>query len=805
MSAAALTLHPLRLRVGQVHQLDPQARVIGLHAVGDWQGGDTLELDTACFAIVRAKIVLEFREALDRAETLDRPTVILTPLEQDGLGQDVIARLARARLFAIDLWDSVKGLFRAKQLDPSIRDRCLAQALLVHVPGEGFCPAVPAGVLDAGTLWQTLFHFAFGMEDREPDLAALLRWAATGTADAHYRTAAEDLRAAARRRLETTLGSAAVSILDVVDSGHGRDALALAIASQVVFAEGADEPALQAAAARLERFHGNRPIPPQDGRRLARAAHDALDDLSEADPHAAQAQAQLGRADALLVEIQAAPFAHLGRLTPLGWEGRLRRSAQSLERAIDAPGDATLADCARALQEIESHDVARQRPRPLERARMALRLVRWLRTPPTVEVGFGPLAHHYRDHLAHVDRARDAISAGDDIAEVSAAYIRLEQLAAARRAEFNRAFAAALAGWTVSGSNPGEVLRVEDVLERVVAPATGTAERVLLLVLDGMSWPIAHELLADLRKHHWVQAGLPEASAPPPPVIAAIPSVTELSRASLLAGLLNRGRQDDEQRLFRVNHSLAARSERNHPPVLFHKARLTEAGRGALRPEVAQAILTPENRVVGVVVNAIDDRLAGAPQVRDPWSIELIRPLGGLFQAARESGRVVVLASDHGHVWHRDGPSTSRADGGERWRPGVGEPVQGEIVLEGSRVRGPGDATRVIVPWDESIRYVGPRNGYHSGATPQEMIAPLVLLVDAVARAPRLEPIAAPRPAWWDLTSLPPARPALAARPTIQTQPRPASGFLFPVSPPAETSDGSLAPPWLDRLMTSPV
>ena len=70
---------------------------------------------------------------------------------------------------------------------------------------------------------------------------------------------------------------------------------------------------------------------------------------------------------------------------------------------------------------------------------------------------------------------------------------------------------------------------------------------------------------------------------------------------------------------------------------------------------------------------------------------------------------------------------------------------------------------------------------------------------------PRLEPIAAPRPAWWDLTSLPPARPALAARPTIQTQPRPASGFLFPVSPPAETSDGSLAPPWLDRLMTSPV
>src|SRR5207302_7824133 len=123
-----------------------------------------------------ARTVLEFREALDRAETLDRPTVILTPLEQDRLGQDVVARLARARLFAIDLWESVKGLFKARQLDPSIRDRCLAQALLVHVPGEGYCPTVPAGVLDAGTIWRTLFHFAFGMDDRDrdPDLAALL-------------------------------------------------------------------------------------------------------------------------------------------------------------------------------------------------------------------------------------------------------------------------------------------------------------------------------------------------------------------------------------------------------------------------------------------------------------------------------------------------------------------------------------------------------------------------------------------------------------------------------------------------------
>jgi hypothetical protein len=436
---------------------------------------------------------------------------------------------------------------------------------------------------------------------------------------------------------------------------------------------------------------------------------------------------------------------------------------------------------------------------------MAIRLLRWLRTPPDDSGTFGQLARQYRDLLSFADRARDALSAGDDVAELSAAYVRLERIAAGRRAEFNLAFAAALADWTASGSNPGEILRVEDVLERVVAPAAVAAERVLLLVLDGLSWPIAHELLADLRRHHWVEAGLPETNAPPPPAIAAIPSVTELSRASLLAGLVHRGRQDDEQRLFRVNAALAARCERNHPPVLFHKARLTEGGRGALRSEVAEAILVPENRVVGVVVNAVDDRLAGAAQVRDAWSIESIRPLGALLQAAREAGRVVVLASDHGHVWHRDGSSTTYADAGERWRPAVGEAGKGEIVLEGPRVRAPADGTRVIVPWDESIRYVGPKNGYHGGATPQEMVTPLTLLVDAMARTPRLEPIAAPKPAWWDVTSPPPARPTPPTRPAAEARPRPAPGFLFPMSPPAEPDDGAPASPWLDRLLNSPV
>jgi predicted AlkP superfamily phosphohydrolase/phosphomutase len=79
---------------------------------------------------------------------------------------------------------------------------------------------------------------------------------------------------------------------------------------------------------------------------------------------------------------------------------------------------------------------------------------------------------------------------------------------------------------------------------------------VLLIVMDSMSWPVARELLADLRKQHWVEAILPGTGGPPPPVIAAIPSVTELSRMSLLAGYLHRGDQGVEKRLFRDNPGL---------------------------------------------------------------------------------------------------------------------------------------------------------------------------------------------------------------------------------------------------------
>ena len=68
-----------------------------------------------------------------------------------------------------------------------------------------------------------------------------------------------------------------------------------------------------------------------------------------------------------------------------------------------------------------------------------------------------------------------------------------------RREQFNRRFAGSLADWTSVGSDSPEVLTVEDVIPKVVFKVVEAGNRVLLIVLDGMSWAVCHELLDDIR------------------------------------------------------------------------------------------------------------------------------------------------------------------------------------------------------------------------------------------------------------------------------------------------------------------
>ena len=478
----------------------------------------------------------------------------------------------------------------------------------------------------------------------------------------------DGLRTSLGRRLVNGLGDAADSVLRFMDSGAGADALALAVACQVVFG-GGDGKTLAAAAARMEQYHRHKPISQGVGRALGRVAGDAIADLDRReDPRVAQQHLQ--RADELLRQFRCEDHAHRNGLTLLGYEQRLARFGTQIEAVLDAPGEAATDACDKFQQEVASHRIAKlgRRVEQVSRTEMALRLVRWLADPVPPAASFAEVVNVYRTDLSFVDWARESICRGEDVAGLSKAYQRLDQTVLARRHEFNRAFASSLADWTSTGSTADDICGVEDVLSRVVAEVAGADNRVLLIVLDGMSWAVCHELLEDVRRDHWFEATTDGAASPPVPVIAAIPSVTSYSRTSLLSGKLERGDAAVEKRNFEANPSLRQCCDKRYPPLLFHKKDVSEGTRGVVGDDLSRAVLSPNNRVVGVVINAIDDFLSKGDQMPMLWSLGRINHLGSLLKLARDSGRVVVLASDHGHVWHRPDAKSFPSDEGSRWR-----------------------------------------------------------------------------------------------------------------------------------------
>src|ERR1700688_3404198 len=177
MIVAAISPQQLRSLVEDKWQRDQEAPAVGLHVTTAWSGPAEVEFDFGKASVVRADTVFEVREALLSAESQNRRIILLTKLQYSDLGNDVVARLARCRLFPIDDWASLCALFRAKELDRSISDPDIAiaitQTLLETRPADGY-PPVSAGILDAGTVWRAVSRHVFEMGESEPDLVGLL-------------------------------------------------------------------------------------------------------------------------------------------------------------------------------------------------------------------------------------------------------------------------------------------------------------------------------------------------------------------------------------------------------------------------------------------------------------------------------------------------------------------------------------------------------------------------------------------------------------------------------------------------------
>ncbi|MEK9509023.1 BREX-2 system phosphatase PglZ [Gemmatimonadota bacterium Y43] len=796
----------VRAIVSEALRDDPPPRWVALAARPEWRGSDALQVDDRRVEVLPCVSVLAVREALaTRESSADTVSVILTDQDERELGEEVLARVWRSRLHSPTGWESAKHLFRVHTLDAALADdRWLVDLLVRVAPSRGY-PPPPSGYLSRDEAWRAFLKHGLRVATEAPTLAHLVRWADTEDAAAAVRELADHASQIALA-LGETLGPAASLVAGMTFAGRGGDVMAGGLAADALWGPvDAGQVPITRARTRLEGWAGQGTLSDTVARAWGDAAVAAMAhvDLRGQDD---RSLSWLERANELLEEMEAVDLASGSSVLRMGLEARLSELGREIGEFLDEPSELALDRVESAVARVEEHrSVGKRGPDRVrgQQARMALRLCRWRHRPTS-----GPrpdLASSSRAFVADgawVDRARDVLHEGESVFALAEAYRRLIEIVDLDRRARDLAFGAALAEWaTVAPTSSESLLPVERVLERVVAPLA-QSQPVLLLVLDGLSYPEAQKLGRDLRDLGWRFRS--PGGQPLPPVVAAFPTVTVVSRASLLTGSLRQGGQAEESAGFSAHPALVAASGAR-APALFHKRDL-RASDGLIAPEVRAAVLDPDRRVVGVVVNAIDDHLDKGTQIRRVDGIAAVKPLRPLLDAASEAGRIVVVVSDHGHILEHGSQVRSFKGAGERWRPATTAPDDDEVLLEGPRVvMGEG---RIIAPAVETVRYTPMRKlGYHGGATPQEVLCPLMVLFQGGVSVEGWEPIDDRQPTWWTKRHVEVRVPAAAPspRPVTHVEPSGQTSF-FPEEPQAaeEVVDWS-AYPWIPELLASPL
>src|SRR5690606_31092639 len=166
-------------------------------------------------------------------------------------------------------------------------------------------------------------------------------------------------------------------------------------------------------------------------------------------------------------------------------------------------------------------------------ARMAVRLWRWLRSSEQETRTLADSLRRHVDDGAWADLAVGTLWNATSNATVAAAYRELTSQVVARRRRRDADAAQQLAEATRRDEALVGAVPVEDLLRDVVVPwTTGPQRRTLLVVLDGMSAPIANEI-AQAAAQGLVTEWVPSATKRRLPALAVLPTLTGYSRTSL--------------------------------------------------------------------------------------------------------------------------------------------------------------------------------------------------------------------------------------------------------------------------------
>lgn len=717
--------------------------------------------------------------------------VVTTDVPDERIGLDLVGEMVRSHVIKVDEADIVKQLFGAADLDPRMRRDpwlWLPAALIAAEPASGGWPQHGA-VLTLDAAMRALVGCRLGLSEvfeggGSVDMDALLAWSRTPGGPERFAALEETERAGIAGWLEQSAGDAAPLLLRLALNGRGAEATALGVLASAV----AEENASPDAAMALGTLFGAAGAKVSELRSYARAVEGTLTRwIDEAAGRGASAEQARQRVLAVLRQAdELASAAHLtdaladNPFLPSGLQARLGRLAEALPVGAEA--------AQAAWEHVRDHRTASLfAPHRVELAGMAVRLARWLEEPEPQVTDVDQAVRAHAADWGLIDRALTQLWSGDTEAApvLASAYRDLYATAQHRRRSLDESFAAKLAPWAAhatTGHSEGALL-IEDVLEQILAPLAKKKDRPrpLLIVLDGMSSAVAAQLGEELTgTGRWSELapGGQRAAA-----VAMIPSVTVISRATLLSGRPAMGGQSVEQDGFaafwRDRHRLGS--------SLFHKADIPGPPGHLLHPRLVAALASDD--VVAVVLNTIDDSLDHGQQGSvSAWSVADITYLQELLNGARGQGRPVVLVADHGHVLDRsapgEGPVSAEGVESARWRTGT-VPGEGEVHLAGPRVLENGGG--VTVPWDERIRYTPRKAGYHGGASLAEMVVPILVLAPSATFAPAgWSEVSAEsvQPQWWKpregAPGAPPVHVEPARKPTPpKKKPRPQEGELF--------------------------
>ncbi|MGC5626968.1 BREX-2 system phosphatase PglZ [Georgenia sp. Z1344] len=702
--------------------------------------------------------------------------VLVTDRPESDLGSGVLSHLVGHKLRTPDPWDAVRQQFAATGIDPALyageHQADLARGLLEIRPESGWPPA-PAGALTRSHVLHSVARIHLGLRPRDLDALGVLDWSTTKglTAQiADLRARAGDIVAEATLRWISAGAGAAAPLLDaLVRRGEISDAVPLGLVLDVLLAAGHDG---RAGVAKLEEMWSN-------GRASTPAG--ALESLAETSTTLMEGMASPGvtdsggdvvrRAEQLLAVADKQHLAGHSGILPSGLSVRVAALAGAMRRVVadlsgPTPAVASTSKVSEAMEAawelVRAHRLARRgttqssRMRPIEGA---VRLVRWLGLERSdrgqltggSNAALATLTKRQASTDAWVDSAVNDVHEGTADNDLGTAFNEVlsavRQVRDAHDREFGTAVAGAHGAEDLRGLGDPEVQLLENVVADVVAPIA-RQHNVLLLVLDGLSTGVSTEIVGDLlQSRTWIEFLVPGASARAS-ALAALPSLTEVSRTSLLSGKLTRGDQSNERQNFaQLVDALALGTT-----SLFHKKPLDTTRAGfAVADDVASAIDDPDQRLVACVLNTIDDALDRSDPAGTAWTADAVKHLQPLLDRARAADRIVVITADHGHVVERrEGRQVAAPDSSSsRSRGTTTAAADGEVLVTGARVLLHDRST--VLPFDERLRYGPLKAGYHGGASPAEVVVPLVVLApdETVGEAFGLEAAPAQEPDWW--------------------------------------------------------